>query len=431
VIAIIGAGLAGMSVAVNLRPPEYRIFDREQSPGGLCRSHVMDGFTFDFTGHLLHLKTPDARRMVGSLLDGRLVKIKRNAAVYRRGRYVPYPFQAHLFNLPTRVARACLAGFLNAARRRDPSVRHPDFKRWVTAWFGSGIARHFFIPYNKKLWCRDLRLLTASWADWSVPRPTVQEVLRGVLGVPNAGMGYNATFYYPAAGGIGVLAKALAEKVPDLETGSCVRAVNLGCRTLTLAGGKTVGYSRLIATLPLPALLRMIEDAPAWLRTAASRLSAVAVHNINIGVNRPRITPHHWIYFPDPDMPFYRVGCYSNFTPAMAPRGASSLYVEIAAPDAARLDPEALFEASLEGLRRCGILRSSDRIVARHDATIPCAYVVFDKRRERLLPRIRAYLAAHNVTLAGRYGAWTYASMQDALLEGRRIARDVRNTLRL
>jgi phytoene dehydrogenase-like protein len=64
-IVILGAGLTGLSCAYHLRK-DYAIYERENEPGGLCRSNKKDGFVFDCTGHLLHFKTPYAfKRKLG------------------------------------------------------------------------------------------------------------------------------------------------------------------------------------------------------------------------------------------------------------------------------------------------------------------------------------------------------------------------------
>ena len=68
---ILGAGLAGLSTAVHLRRAGYRryaLVEREARPGGLCRSETRDGYTFDYTGHFLHLNDPAIRRLAGRWL---------------------------------------------------------------------------------------------------------------------------------------------------------------------------------------------------------------------------------------------------------------------------------------------------------------------------------------------------------------------------
>lgn len=422
-IAIIGAGLTGLSTAWHLgRRRRHVIFEQQAAIGGLCRSPRVDGFTFDYTGHLLHLRDSYTRKLAGRLLAGRLRNIERNAAVFVNGRYLPFPFQANLHNLTGDVLLECLEGFVRARERRKRPPRGASFHDWVLAAFGPGMARHFFLPYNEKLFCRSLRRITADWTSWSVPRPSLQEVLRGALGMVNTGMGYNASFWYPEAGGIQVLPDALAARAGHIETGRRLVAVRLRERRLLFADGAEQPYDTLVATLPLARLVRMLDRVPERFAAAPRRLSASVVHNINIGINRAAASPYHWIYFPEAEFPFYRVGCYSNFTPAMAPRHASSLYIEIAARQDAAPDDTGLREAALEGLRRCGLLRRGDRILAEQYNRIDPAYVVFDRFRQKNLPGLLAWLKKQGIIAAGRYGSWTYCAMEDNIGQGRAIA---------
>lgn len=60
-VVIIGAGLTGISTAYHFEHygfDDYILFEKESMPGGLCRSIMQDGFTFDYTGHLLHINNP-------------------------------------------------------------------------------------------------------------------------------------------------------------------------------------------------------------------------------------------------------------------------------------------------------------------------------------------------------------------------------------
>ncbi len=422
-IAIIGAGLTGLSTAWHLGAGRHcTVFEQQDQIGGLCRSPIVDGFTFDYTGHLLHLRDAYTRDLVKRLLQGNLREIERNAAIFCMQRYLPFPFQANLHGLPLEARLECLEGFIAAAAQKRTGRKPDTFQSWVTGTFGRGIARNFFIPYNEKLFCKSLRSITCDWVSWSVPKPSLREVLKGALGSANTGMGYNASFSYPERGGIQKLPEAIGRKMKNIELGRRLVAVRLKERGLLFHDGTQLQYETLVSTMPLPQLLSMIEDLPPRFSSLGRRLTSSAVHNINIGINRPGVTPYHWIYFPEAEFPFYRVGCYSNFTPNMAPKNTSSLYIEIAARPDAAADYAELREASLEGLRRCGILRRGDRIVAEQYNRIDSGYVIFDRFRQQKLPGLLAWLKKHGIISAGRYGAWTYCSMEDNILEGRRLA---------
>jgi protoporphyrinogen oxidase len=120
------------------------------------------------------------------------------------------------------------------------------------------------------------------------------------------------------------------------------------------------------------------------------------------------------------DVPFYRVGSYSNFSSAMAPPGAGSLYVELASRD--EPDLPALLPQVARHLVAMGVVRSAERIRFARARRLDPAYVVFDRAHAASVATIAAWLDRHGVRSTGRYGAWTYGGMEDAIVQGREAA---------
>src|SRR5438128_10679908 len=90
---------------------------------------------------------------------------------------------------------------------------------------GAGIAKHFVVPFNEKLWQVWLDELTSDWVSWLVPKPDLKDVINGALGIKDKAFGYNPTFLYPAQGGISVLPRAF---LPG------VRAIASGCELIAV-----------------------------------------------------------------------------------------------------------------------------------------------------------------------------------------------------
>ena len=105
-VVIVGAGLAGLSTAYHLeeRRPAV-LLEREGRVGGLTRSFHVNGFIFDVTGHLLHLKRDSVRALIDRLLPGGMESIERRSFIHSHGVYTDYPFQANLYGLPPEVSR--------------------------------------------------------------------------------------------------------------------------------------------------------------------------------------------------------------------------------------------------------------------------------------------------------------------------------------
>lgn len=419
-VVVIGGGLAGLSGAHHLQEHDPVVFEKEDEVGGICRSFRQDGFTFDVTGHLLHLKHDYTKDLIARLLPDAFRRHDRKAAIHSNGTVTPYPFQANTYGLPAGVVRDCLLGFIETLGREAPAPE--NFQRWALDTFGRGIARHFMLPFNEKFWKRDLRELTADWVSWAIPKPTLEEVVDGALGIVNEGMGYNPTFSYPKRGGIDCLPRALASSVRGIETGHEVTRIDGRKRTVRFSNGRVESYDSLLSTLPLPLVFDLLVEAPASLREAARKLQVVSILDINIGVDRPGVSDRHWLYFPESRYVFTRVGFPTNFSDDAAPEGTSSLYIEVTHRPESPPDLENTCRHAIDDLVDCGILRPDDRILTRNVIRIPHAYVVFDRHRQASLPDLIGYLEGQDIIVAGRYGDWDYYSMEDTILSGRRAA---------
>lgn len=423
-VVVLGAGLAGLSAALHLRDRgvEAVVLERQEVVGGACRTLEQDGFAFDLTGHLLHLGQPESRALLRRLrvASGFRAHLRR-AGVALAGTVARYPIQINTHRLPTRVRRDCLLGFL-AARERAEAPESGSFAEWALTRFGDGLCRHFFFPYNEKLFCAPASEFTAAWVGRFVPRPLLEDVVDGALGLFRQRVGYNATFLYPRQGGIRLLADALAERAGDVRLGCAVHRVHLRERVLELASGETLRWDALVATAPLSHLCQMTHDLPEDARAAAGRLRAVAVLNLNLGVEGPAPRREHWLYVPERRFPFYRVGIPSNHG-RLAPAGCHTLSVEVSVPAGAPA-PAGLWERCLDGLEELGLLRR-ERVVTRAEARVDPGYVVYDTAREGSVAALHAAFAGAGVVLAGRWAKWTYSAMEDALLDGMRAAAEV------
>jgi protoporphyrinogen oxidase len=424
-VVIIGGGLAGLSAAYHLADHDPFVFEKESAIGGLCRTFTQDGFTFDCTGHLIHLKNPYTKELIARILPDAFNAHERLAAIHSKAVTTPYPFQANTYGLPPDVVKECVIGFVESMHANG-NGGPGNFHDWVVRTFGTGIAKHFMLPYNEKFWKQDLHTITSDWVSWSIPKPTLEEVVNGALGLTNRGMGYNPKFIYPKNGGIDCLPQALAKPVGRLHLNEAIEGINGKKKYVRLVSGREETYDYLISTLPLPVVFSLLQDAPESLVAKAKRLHALSVLNLNIGIDRPHISDQHWIYFPEEQYVFSRVGFPMNFSASVAPEGTSSTYIEITHQPHEKLNVDELFDRSIRDLRKCGILHDGDRILTRHVLDIRFAYVVFDQHRQAHVQGLIDYLESRDIFTAGRYGRWDYYSMEDSILSGKAAAEKIR-----
>lgn len=428
-VIILGAGLAGLSTAYHLKK-DYEIFEKNDRAGGLCRSEKEKGFTFDYTGHLLHLKNSYTQKLIKKLLQNNLNLCKRNAWIYSKGAYTKYPFQANTYGSPKKVIKECLLGLIKAkyeTKRRKVKT----FEDFIYKTFGRGIARHFMIPYNQKVWQRHPRELTTEWLGRFVPQPNLEEFIDGALNIQSKNFGYNVTFWYPRKGGIESLISAFLSRVDNINLNKKAVKISLRKRTVSFQSGLEVKFDFLVSTIPLPVFISLIEDIPKKIKILSAKLRWVSVLNINFGVNR-KLIDKHWIYFPEPDFIFYRVGFSSNFCPALAPPNSTAIYTEVSYGKKRPLPfgKREVEKRVIKDLIKARMLKSEDKISVVKTLDIPFAYVFYDKNWKNCTRLIHEYLRKKNIYSIGRYGGWTYSTMEDAILDGKEIAEKIRCPLR-
>jgi protoporphyrinogen oxidase len=425
-VVVIGAGITGLSAAMELGD-RCRVFEKAAGPGGLAVSETIDGYTFDRTGHWLHLRDAEVEAAAESWLPDGWLQVERKSRAYSRGVLTGYPFQVHLHGHEPELVWECLVELWNARCGRyaeaDPSVA--NFEDFILDSFGAGIGRHFLIPYNEKLWGVHPREMTSDWCQRFVPVPSVEEILAGAVGAEIGEVGYNVRFRYPKDGGIGELTRAMADQLDPsiISYSSPVERVDVGRRRAKI-GDEWVGYHRLISTMPLVELCRLLAEPPKEVVDYASKLRWSQVDYLDVATH-PAVQPgYHWVYLPDRDHPAYRVGIYSNAAPHMAPANGSSLYVELAGRDRYQDVTGAMAEVT-PALAQMGMIGSADDIRFARLRTIPYAYVIYDHDYVQSRRFLLRFFERHGIYSCGRYGSWIYSSMEDNIIEGRRVARAI------
>ncbi len=423
-VLIVGAGLSGLTAAYDLEAKgiDFVLVEKNSIPGGLVTTEQKDGFYFDQTGHWLHLRDEAIRNFVDEVVGlDKFVEVERITHIFSFGNFTPYPFQSNLYGLPEDVKKECLKGFIEAWCKKQSSKRLPKpktFLDWVVMHMGEGIAKHFMIPYNKKLWTVHPSEMTPLWCQIYVPIPTLDEVIDGLVTEPDRKIGYNASFIYPKQGGIGILPRGIESKLESKPLyGVGVERMNLRKRRAYLSNGEVVEFKQVISSAPLKRLIEIIEDAPESKKQLGNMLAYQSVLYYNVALNDPPAVPgSHWIYVPEERFVFYRAGFPANAVASLAPKGKGSAYIEIS--HRGELADEDVWEQVLSGLLESGIVSSKSDILFHQRRNIEFAYVLFDANYTKSVPRLLSWLESRGILSIGRYGRWTYNSMETAMQDG-------------
>ena len=418
---VVGAGPAGLGFA-NHYQGDCLILEAENRPGGLMRSKVISGYTFDWAGHIFFTQIKRIREWVESLLQDNFHWQDRESWVYSKKTYTRYPFQANTFGLPLDVVKECLLGLIQATYQ--PAVVPPEnFKEWIIYHYGDGIAKHFMLPYNEKLWARDLATMDFHWLSGRVPKPGLVEFIDGALGPGRKDMGPNARFGYPLTGGTAALVEKLTYQLTaSIKLNTPVMKILPQEKQVVTGTGETLGYENLVMTAPLPQIVQMTENVPDELRSAVDSLDYLSVLCVNVGVRRPKLTEKHWIYFPESDLVFQRIFVQGNASPNVCPSNGFSFTAEITTNRQKQVNPETVGQKTLDGLIQTGLIDSSDPIDVLDLIDIPVAYVVPTRGRQEAVDTIRSWYRKNHIHLCGRFAEWAYYNMDHALDAGWNLA---------
>jgi protoporphyrinogen oxidase len=406
---ILGAGMTGLAFADAMRGGDYLLCEGESEPGGYCRTIARDGFVWDYSGHFFHWKHKALEEeLVSRMGSSRVLTIQKDSRIYWKGEYVDFPFQKNIHQLPKEDFIDCLHDLY--FREGQGTA---NFKEMLYAKFGRSIAEFFLIPYNEKLYATDLARLDVDAMGRFFPHASMDDIVRNFRHPDNAS--YNAAFTYPEGGAV--------QYVNALLTGVDPKRLSLGERVVSIDAKRKVAtttkreiaYKHLVSSAPFVKLLGMLGEAH---DPAVYDWNKVLV--FNLGFDRKGPESVHWIYYPQRELSFYRVGFYDNIFGA----GRMSLYVELGRPKDAVIteaDVESLRARVLDDLRKVGLV-TDHQLVASHSVVLDPAYVHITAASVAEVASRRAALAAQGVHSIGRYGRWTYSSIEDNVIEARELA---------
>jgi protoporphyrinogen oxidase len=357
--------------------------------------------------------------------------MEREAWVWMRDQFIPYPFQNNIWRLPQNELLACLDGLIDVERLRHSREKPKNFFEWLEQGFGQGLMDTFMVPYNKKVWAYHPEAMNTEWMGERVATVDLKAVLKNVvLKQDSLGWGPNATFRFPLHGGSGSIWKALYDRLPKekVRLNSRVVGVDAERRLVQLADGTSLPFDRLISTMPLDVLCTRVTGLSLSQEELAERAKKFVYSNTNIigfgleGQPPPHLRTKCWIYFPEDDCPYYRGTVFSNYSKFNVPRPDEqwSLMMEVSESPAKPVDQATVLQEAEQGLRNNKFIDDDTKIASRFHIRLQYGYPTPFFGRDQLCGPIFQALQEKGIYSRGRFGAWKYeVSNQDhSLMQG-------------
>ncbi|NYT20480.1 MAG: NAD(P)-binding protein [Methanomicrobiales archaeon] len=422
--AILGGGLTGITLARILRGRGEDVFvlEAEERIGGLCRSRVDAGFCFDTGGsHIIFSRDREVLEFMLSVLGENREERVRNTKIFYKDRYVKYPFENGLSDLPKEDCYYCLSEFIRTLIAAEKGELPPvvTFADWIITTFGRGIADCYLLPYNHKIWNFPPEEMSPHWVEGRIPRPPVEDIIRSAVGIETEGYTHQAIFSYPVRGGIEALVQAMAGPVKDVITcGFEVTSLRKAGSAWEIGdGSRTVTADRVICTIPLQNLFGALTGVPPGVREAVDALHYNSVCSVFVGV-RGNVPDISWLYVPDPDLGFMnRVSFPSNYSRDVVPEGCGSILAEITYnegdPVSGMSDRE-IIDHVVGSLEKMDLVRSGNIVYTGLDRH-RFAYVVYDLRYLETIAVVRDYCRSIGIDLVGRFAQFEYLNMDGCI----------------
>jgi protoporphyrinogen oxidase len=392
-ILIIGGGVTGLSLASFLNSKDYLVIEKEQSLGGYCKTTIKGDYVWDYSGHFFHFRNEEIKNYILSEVDCELLKVEKITDIDYKGQIIDFPFQHNISQLNEDEYQECLEDLKNC-KYEDKTT----FKSYVRSTLGNGICDKFIIPYNEKLYACDLNKLEFDSMGRFFPKRSES----------NNNVSYNDTFIYPIKGSYEYI-RSILKRVDETKIQLNTEVIDIDLVNKIVKTNKgDIKFNKLISTLPFDKLLQITKQE--------SNLSSNKVAVFNLGFDKGSDIKTHWRYYPNDEV-FYRVGFYNN----ILSQEKLSLYVEIGLNQDDKVDQKDLLDKVLCDLKKVKVI-TDHKLVDHQFLLMNPAYVHITHQSKKIYQDWCDKYNPQGVFSIGRYGEWTYCSIEDNIIKSKEIS---------
>jgi protoporphyrinogen/coproporphyrinogen III oxidase len=431
-IAIIGAGLAGLTAAnyLHRRGVPFVLFEAGKKIAGLAASFKdAEGFSYDFGAHFITNRLAAA---VGVSAECQTVR-HYGETVWLKGKTYNYPFGL------MRIPRMTFAGIKS---KLASNGHKPDSAaEWFRKRYGRALADEVALP------------LIEAWSGASAEdlSPAVGESLPGSIGKTlylkaasrfsgrAVAIGYSrempekASVYhvYPEKG-VSTLCEKLAEGFADkirLESPVEEILIENEKAVAVKAKGETLPVAAVVSTAPANVLAKLVKGSDALKGFAGFRYRPMIF--VNMKFDGRGLLPDTVLWLPEKEFPFFRLTEATLSMPWLAPAGKTVITVDIGCQKTDEfwtMDEEKLIELCLQHLTK--IIRSArEKFLGARVLKTPIAYPVFLREYEMERQAFEKSTGIENLLSIGRNGEFAHIFMEDVywrtLKKVRRLAEEI------
>ena len=418
-VGILGGGISGLSFAYFVND-SYQIIEKSDTCGGLCKTYEKNGFLYDQGGHIIFSTNKEILQFELDLLKGKTHQKKRNSKVWYKNRFVKYPFENGLNVLDKEEIFECLYGYFNNS---NPIPK--NLEEWFYYTFGNAISEKYMLPYNKKIWKFDPKLMGLEWVE-RIPKPPVEDILKSAIGIETEGYTHQLYYHYPIKGGFQTLIREFEHKIKNIKRGQEVIAITKKSQGWEVETNKEkFAFDKLISTIPIFELVKVLkEKIPQEVNEAIKSLHYNSLIVVLIGLKKTKYRNLATVYVSDPESLAHRY-CFSDgFSEYLAPEGFTSIFAEITANPIEGLfglNDNQIVDKIIKWLQKEAFIEPNS-ICETDIKHIKYAYPVYDINYSKNVKVVYDYFEKIDLHLLGRFAQFIYINSDVCIANAKKLA---------
>jgi protoporphyrinogen oxidase len=421
-IAILGGGISGISSGYHLsiKNQDSIVYESRQSWGGLLDNFTIgEGFLFDYFVHLSLTENNYVKDLFAKSTP--FFKHNPESVNYYKGYWLKHPAQNNLAPLAAEEKVKIIIDFIN----RPHIEQINNYEEWLLAQYGHYFSSNFPSVYTLKYWTTEASKLTTDWVGNRFSLPPIENLLKGAFNEQDENFYYAKEMRYPQKGGFKSFLNYMVQNV-NIQLNKKAILIDLKKKKIYFSDDSEIQYEKLISSIPLPELIKIIKDAPNKVKNAASKLNSTSGQLVSLGFNRPNVSPKMWFYIYDIDIEPARAYSPSIKSPNNAPLNKSSLQFETYYSNyrPKRMNGDNLIEHIIRKGESMNLFSKKDIEVCDY-REVKYANVIFDKERIRNLEIVKLYLKDNEIYTCGRFGEWEYYWTDQSLISGKKTADEI------
>lgn len=410
-IAVIGAGISGLSVAHFLKNNNISvtIFEKESTPGGLIRCKRIDGNLFHICGgHVFNSKRTDILDWFWNRFNREVDfhKTDRNACVVMDNKTVAYPIENNFYCFDEETQKNIISDLVSICRNKE--IQPLNFKDFLINTFGQTLYEKYFRPYNEKIWQSDLSKIPLSWLEGKLPTPSISEIIFNNINRIAEKQTVHSSFWYEKNNGSQFIADQLSKNL-DVRYNSETMEMHFDGKKWKIANEE---FDKVVFCGNIKDLPRITKGNGVDFDGYVSEIEKLQYHGTTAVFCEIDKNPYSWIYLPDQSLKCHRIICTGNFAASNNADGKMTGTVEFT--------DEVCIDEIKENLLRTPF---HPRYIVHHFNKY--TYPIQNPKTRQMIVALKKILSKSNLFFTGRFADWEYYNMDVAMAAAKRTVEEI------